>query len=70
MLLLLLLGLGLGEGVRKREGLMCLDLCLGGCDRQEWEQRQKEGQGMLEVGEVIWVSSVLVGVESGNGKVW
>ena len=66
VLLWLLLLLWLGEGVRKREGLLCLDLCLGLCGRQVWEQ----GQGMLEVGEVIWVSSVLVGVGSGSGKVW
>ena len=68
MLLLLRLWwwLGLGEGVRKREGLMCLDLCLGVFDRREWEQ----GQGMLEVGEVVWVSSVLVGVGVESGKVW
>ena len=56
------LWLWLGEGVWKREGLLYLYLYLGVCGRQEW------GQGMLEVGEVIWVSSMLVGVES--GKVW
>ena len=59
-----MLWLWLGEGVRKREGLLCLDLYLGVCGRQEW------GQVMPGVGEVIWVSSTLFGVESGNGKVW
>ena len=58
------LGLGLGEGVRKREGLLYLDLCLGGCGRREW------GQVMPGVGEVIWVSSVLVEVEFEGGKGW
>ena len=66
LLLLWVLLLLLGEEVRKREGLLCLDLCLGVCGRQEWEQ----GQGMLEVGEVVWVSSVLVGVGVESGKVW
>ena len=52
----------LGEGVRKREGLLCLDLYLGVCGQQ--------GQGMLEVEAVIWVSSTLVEVEFEGGKVW